>query len=151
MQSAIVGDKAIVGNSWQRSATIGDDRPTVGDGRRTQHYPEPKKSALLGFHNSSWGRCLCDFPEGVCGSYTHGHTFCTQARGTIGLLLAVLLGPSAVVTSPSGTRCPPAPGRSETCVCKLDKGIIDLTPLSNTDGTPRYFCSQLADDAILNN
>lgn len=61
----------------------------------------------------------------------------------LGLLLTVLLGllclPSVVVTEPSGTQCPPAPGRSETCVCKSDKGIIDLTSLSKNDGTPRYF------------
>ena len=64
-----------------------------------------------------------------------------QALGL--LLLTVLLGllclPSSVVTSPSGKRCSPAPGRSETCVCKSDKGIIDLTSLSNNDGTARYF------------
>ena len=59
------------------------------------------------------------------------------------LFLSVLLGLVCVlvvptVAQPTGTRCPPAPGRSETCVCKTDKGIIDLTVLSNTDGTPRY-------------
>ena len=59
----------------------------------------------------------------------------------LGLLLVVLLRllcvPSPVVAGPTGTQCPPAPGRSETCVCQSDKGIIDLTPLSKSDGTPR--------------
>jgi hypothetical protein len=38
---------------------------------------------------------------------------------------------------PSGTKCPPVAGRKETCVCRTDKGIIDLTPISNSDGTPK--------------
>lgn len=70
-------------------------------------------------------------------------THFVPSQEALGLHLTLLLGllclPSLVVTGPSGTRCPPAPGRSETCVCKSDKGIIDLTPLSKNDGTPRYF------------
>ena len=96
------------------------------------------------------GRCSRDLPKGgVCYSIlaTLMATNFVPRQEALGLLLAVLLGllclPSMVVTSPSGTPCPPAPGRSETCVCKSDKGIIDLTSLSKNDGTPRYFCSQL--------
>ena len=39
---------------------------------------------------------------------------------------------------PTGTRCPPVQGVTETCVCKSDKGVIDLRYLANNDGTPRY-------------
>ena len=45
---------------------------------------------------------------------------------------------SSVDADPSGSKCPPASGRGETCVCQADGGIIDRTPFSNTDGTPRY-------------
>ena len=39
---------------------------------------------------------------------------------------------------PTGTRCPSLRGReAETCVCQTEKGVIDLTPLASTDGTPR--------------
>lgn len=42
---------------------------------------------------------------------------------------------------PTGTRCPPVKGRErETCVCQTDKGVIDLTPVATTDGTPRWNC-----------
>ena len=41
-----------------------------------------------------------------------------------------------VVPSLSQTLCPPVPGKP-SCVCKSDKGIIDLTSLANTDGTAR--------------
>ena len=58
----------------------------------------------------------------------------------LSLRLYVLLGLTFVLVVPStaqqtGTRCPPAPGRSETCVCKSDKGVIDVTSLSKSDGT----------------
>ena len=57
-------------------------------------------------------------------------------------LLALLVGLTCLMSSvvdadPTGTRCPPAPGRSESCVCKTDKGVIDLTVFSNKDGTAR--------------
>jgi hypothetical protein len=81
--------------------------------------------------------------KGCVHGYMLMATHLESRQEAMGLLLFVLLGllclPSVVVTTPSGTRCPPAPGRSETCVCKSDKGIIDLTPLSKNDGTPRYF------------
>ena len=39
---------------------------------------------------------------------------------------------------PTGTRCPQVKGReAETCVCQTDMGVIDLTPIASTDGTPR--------------
>ena len=34
-------------------------------------------------------------------------------------------------------RCTPPKGRP-SCVCETDKGLIDLTSIANTDGTPRY-------------
>ena len=41
---------------------------------------------------------------------------------------------------PTGARCPPVKGReAETCVCQTDTGIIDLTPIASTDGTPRLW------------
>ena len=54
-------------------------------------------------------------------------------------LQCLLLHSVADDPGPSGTKCPQASDRKETCVCKpADEGIIDLIPLSNTDGTPRY-------------
>ena len=58
------------------------------------------------------------------------------------LSLSILLGLIFLFAVPSaaqqtGTRCPPAPGRSETCVCQTDRGVIDLTSLSNRDGSAR--------------
>ena len=35
---------------------------------------------------------------------------------------------------PTGTQCSAPPDKPETCVCKTDDGIIDLTTLSNDDG-----------------
>ena len=35
------------------------------------------------------------------------------------------------------TKCSPPKGRPG-CVCQTDKGLIDLTSIANTDGTPRY-------------
>ena len=49
------------------------------------------------------------------------------------VLLFALVVPSL---SQTGTPCPPVPGKP-SCVCKSDKGIIDLTSLANTDGTAR--------------
>ena len=58
-----------------------------------------------------------------------------------GLLHVLLLLLSrGVAGDPSGKQCEPAPGREETCVCKTEGGVIDLTPFSNQDGTPRYVC-----------
>ena len=59
------------------------------------------------------------------------------------IFYAVLLGLVLVPASPSaaaktGTKCPPAPGRTETCVCKTSEGVIDMTPFANSDGTARY-------------
>lgn len=40
---------------------------------------------------------------------------------------------------PSGNKCPQPSGREDSsCVCQADDGIIDLTPLSNTDNSPKY-------------
>ena len=55
----------------------------------------------------------------------------------LGLIFAVVVCVPAVAQQ-TGTRCPPAPGRSETCVCKTDKGVIDMTALSNLNGSARY-------------
>ena len=54
---------------------------------------------------------------------------------SLGLIFIVFIVPST--GQQTGTRCPPAPGRSETCVCKTDKGVIDMTSLSNSDGSAR--------------
>ena len=58
------------------------------------------------------------------------------------LSLSVLLGLIFLFAVPSaaqqtGRKCPPAPGRTESCVCQTDKGVIDMTSLSNRDGTAR--------------
>lgn len=55
----------------------------------------------------------------------------------VGLTCTSVLMSSVVDADPTGTRCPPAPGRSESCVCKTNKGVIDLTVFSNKDGTAR--------------
>ena len=55
--------------------------------------------------------------------------------GLLHVLLLLLAREAA--GDPSGTQCEQAPGREETCVCKTEGGVIDLTPLSNKDGTPR--------------
>jgi hypothetical protein len=57
-------------------------------------------------------------------------------------LVALLLCQESLVllcaAVPTGTRCPPVKGReAETCVCQTDMGVIDLTPIASTDGTPR--------------
>ena len=52
--------------------------------------------------------------------------------------LLSMLASSGVTADPSGTQCEAAPGRDESCVCQTEGGVIDLTPLSNTDRTPRY-------------
>ena len=62
--------------------------------------------------------------------------------GFVLLLTLCLLLKSVTADDPSGTRCPSVPGREETCVCQTGGGIIDLTPYSNTDGTPRYSLTQ---------
>ena len=44
----------------------------------------------------------------------------------------------ATAADPSGTKCPPAEGRPETCVCQpTNQDLVDLTPLSNTNGTAK--------------
>ena len=48
----------------------------------------------------------------------------------------VLVLPSSA--DPTGTKCAPAPGRSESCVCQTKDGIIDMTSLSNDNETARY-------------
>ena len=54
-------------------------------------------------------------------------------------LLSILLVVPLTSADPTGTKCPPAQGRAETCVCqpRAEGGIIDMTPLSNTNGTAR--------------
>ena len=58
------------------------------------------------------------------------------------LLVAGLLClqyPTQCEAQPTGSRCPPVKGRSESCVCQVRKGfMVDLSSLSSTDGTPRY-------------
>ena len=49
--------------------------------------------------------------------------------------IVVLVLPSSA--DPTGTKCAPAPGRSESCVCQTKDGIIDMTSLSNDNGTAR--------------
>ena len=88
--------------------------------------------------------CLCTVKAiGVWYTKTLGLALQIQCNQSVKMLmLSVLLGLAFVlvvpsVAQPTGTRCPSAPGRSETCVCKTDKGIIDVTPLSRKDGTAR--------------
>ena len=59
---------------------------------------------------------------------------------TLSLLLV-----SPTLAQPTGTKCPPASGRTETCVCQAPGGIINLTPLSNTDGKPRLITLIVSD------
>ena len=68
-------------------------------------------------------------------------------------LFSVLLLVTSPLTSagPTGTKCPTAPGRPETCVCQAKDGIIDMTPLSNTNGTARSSKNQLQLANIYNN
>ena len=57
--------------------------------------------------------------------------------------LFLLMVPGLILAGPTGTKCPPAQGRSETCVCQpTGGGVIDMTPLSNVDGTARYSQNQ---------
>ena len=43
------------------------------------------------------------------------------------------------LAQPSGTQCPPVAGKP-SCACQPPgEAIIDLSDLSNSDGTPRYF------------
>ena len=62
--------------------------------------------------------------------------------GFVLLLALSLLLRSVTADEPPGNKCSPASGREETCVCQVDGGIIDLTPLSNTDGTPRQLLAE---------
>ena len=63
---------------------------------------------------------------------------------TVSLILLLCQDQSLVLfcaAVPTGTRCSPVKGReAETCVCQTDKGVIDLTPIATTDGTPRWSC-----------
>ena len=69
----------------------------------------------------------------------------------VSVLYAVFLGSAAdeefaattepVTPSPGSRRCPAVEGIADTCVCNDGGGKIDLNPLSNTDGTPRYATS----------
>ncbi len=67
----------------------------------------------------------------------------TQNLAIVALLIAGLLylqcpQCEAQTTGPTGSKCPPVKGRSETCVCQTKEGfMVDLTSLGNTDGTPR--------------
>ena len=58
------------------------------------------------------------------------------------LLLTASVSDDPATPSPGSHRCPPVDGRSETCVCQHDKGIIDVTPLANDDGTAKYVSSE---------
>ena len=53
-------------------------------------------------------------------------------------LFFVLLVVPITSAFPNGTKCPPAKGRPETCVCQpSNQNLVDMTPLSNTNGTAR--------------
>ena len=52
----------------------------------------------------------------------------------VSLLLCIAV---SYATAQTGTRCPAVPGRSETCVCQHQEGVIDMTSLANKDNTPR--------------
>ncbi len=54
------------------------------------------------------------------------------------ILLSTEASTEPSTPSPGSHKCPPAEGRSETCVCQHDKGIIDVTSLANDDGTAKY-------------
>ena len=63
--------------------------------------------------------------------------------GVIVILLAcfqslVLLQVLPASADPTGTKCAPAPGRTETCVCQTQGGVIDMTSLANINETARY-------------
>lgn len=77
--------------------------------------------------------------KNLCTSW-HTVVMSTMMMVSLLSLLLLLMVPLASA-DPSGTKCPPAQGRSETCVCQAKEGIIDMTPLSNTNGTAR--CSQV--------
>jgi hypothetical protein len=77
-----------------------------------------------------------------------------QVLNLVALLVGGLLClqcPTRCVAQPSGptgTRCPPVKGRSETCVCQNKEGfMIDLSSLAKTDGTPRYNYYYAMDDS----
>jgi hypothetical protein len=60
------------------------------------------------------------------------------------LSLLLLIVPSLAAAHPNGTKCPPAKGRPETCVCQpTNQDLVDLTPLANTNGTARYIIIEL--------
>lgn len=42
-----------------------------------------------------------------------------------------------VAAVPTGTKCSAEVG-SPTCVCETPDGVVDLTGLASTDGSPRY-------------
>ena len=72
----------------------------------------------------------------------------TLVPATLYIVAALsLLLVSPTLAQPTGTKCPPAPGRTETCVCQAPGGIIDLTPLSNTNGTARLIALIVSDHA----
>ena len=66
-----------------------------------------------------------------------------QVLNLVALLIAGLLylqcpQCAAQASGPTGSKCPPVKGRSETCVCQSKNGfMIDLSSLGNTDGTPK--------------
>ena len=65
------------------------------------------------------------------------------------VLLVVVTGP-LISAGPSGTKCPPAPGRPETCVCEpFDQFVVDVTPYSNTNGTARYTYNVIASYEVM--
>ena len=59
----------------------------------------------------------------------------------LSVLLLVVTNPNSLTSAgPSGTKCPPAQGRPETCVCQpTNQNLVDMTPLSNTNGTARHY------------
>ena len=63
-----------------------------------------------------------------------------MAISVIVLLLfqSLMLTPLSLA-DPTGTKCPPAPGRTESCVCQAQDGVIDITLLSKTDGKARLW------------
>lgn len=137
------------------------DRGPSGSGR--QHYQCTASLFCVpcGYHHLDTTMWSCD---GLIkqlkvnyATYMHWHTYNRRTRAepacakteimlvfsalVVGLITAPVVPSLAQEKDkpvpPSGTKCPPVPGRNATCVCRTDKGIIDLTPISNSDGTPK--------------
>ena len=93
---------------------------------------------LIGGWSSSSAHARCAVAQGIkmsCASVFFVVMICSLH---FRLLLSGSVSDEPSTPSPGSHKCPPANGRSETCVCQHDKGIIDVTPLANNDGTAKY-------------